>query len=245
MKATSSIDNSPRHRMPGVGQALSKVSDAFKRKSSGSEARKAEPAGPGLACLHGRLSRTRLRATPARPRDSISAGRAGQVRRMHATATAYRRGTSSRGSPTRGPPPARSRAARSAAEWRRQRADLHDADQPSAQGRRQRAAASTASTHPRQTKMYRSRPDATTHGPPSRTATRGSPAPGSGRRRSPCRTARRTRWPSPCGAPPSRRRRRAATTPMAMTRDRPRHGRRRGPGGEACERRDQQRRARV
>src|SRR5436190_20511746 len=32
MNAASSIDNTPRHRMPGVGQALSNVSDAFRRK---------------------------------------------------------------------------------------------------------------------------------------------------------------------------------------------------------------------
>ena len=34
MNTASSIDNTPRQRMPGVGQALWKVSDAFRRKSA-------------------------------------------------------------------------------------------------------------------------------------------------------------------------------------------------------------------
>ena len=97
-----------------------------------------------------------------------------------------------------------------------QRGDLHDADHPAAQRRRQRP------RHPRPQPSRRDEEvaqQARRQDPRPRladTARRGSPAPESAPRRFPCRTASRTRWPFRCGARPSRRRRRAAAATMAI-----------------------------
>ena len=63
----------------------------IQKEESGSEARKAEPAGPGLACLHGRLSRTRLGATPGKAAcPQRATRRSGQSASRHSQSVSMR-----------------------------------------------------------------------------------------------------------------------------------------------------------